>query len=45
MWGIAFSGHDPIVDTERPWRSEVPCPSEVRDREVINRWPGNRVQP
>lgn len=36
MWGIAFSGHDPVD-------GQLPCPSEVhRSRDVINRWPGNR---
>lgn len=45
-WGIAFTGHQPAVDAEHPWLSQVPCPSEAtRPVEVINQWPGNRPYP
>lgn len=42
-WGIAFTGHDPILNKEHPRLSQVPCPSEIRGREDINHWPGNRA--
>jgi len=43
LWGIAFTGHPPRVDADRPWLSEVPCPSDARRPGGVNqRWPGNQ---
>jgi len=45
LWGIAFTGHAPKVDVERPWLSEVPCPSDARRPGGANQvWPGNRPE-
>lgn len=45
LWGIAFTGRPPRVDLERPWLSEVPCPSDARRPGGANQvWPGNQPE-
>ncbi|MEV7265596.1 hypothetical protein AB0N38_18770 [Micromonospora aurantiaca] len=43
LWGIAFTGRQPRIDRERPWLSEVRCPSDARWPGRVNQvWPGNQ---
>lgn len=38
MWGVAFTGHEPIGN-------ELGCPAERRRRySILNLWPGNKAK-
>jgi hypothetical protein len=43
LWGIAFTGHQPVVN-EYGWQ-EIACPSDInRPGGAAARWPGNQPQ-